>query len=83
MGGERPHVTITVGLADLRELRGSAELHDVGPVPVEVARRIACDASIVRAVMAGPSEPLDLGRRTPLVSAAPVLVTPAWSPSKS
>jgi hypothetical protein len=70
VGGERPHVTITVGLADLRELQGSAELDHTGPVPVEVARRIACDASIVRAVMAGPSEPLDLGRRTPLVSAA-------------
>ena len=63
-------MTITVGLADLRELQGSAELDHTGPVPVEVARRIACDASIVRAVMAGPSEPLDLGRRTPLVSAA-------------
>jgi Domain of unknown function (DUF222)/HNH endonuclease len=70
VGGERPHVTITVGLADLRELQGSAELDHTGPVPVEVARRIACDVSIVRAVMAGPSEPLDLGRRTPLVSAA-------------
>jgi 5-methylcytosine-specific restriction protein A len=70
VGGERPHVTVTVSAEALRDLEGSAELDHAGPVPVEVARRIACDASIVRAVMAGPSEPLDLGRRTPLVSAA-------------
>jgi HNH endonuclease len=31
---------------------------------------VACDASIVRAVISGPSEPLDLGRRTPLISSA-------------
>ncbi len=30
---------------------------------------MACDASITRVVMAGPSEPLDVGRRTPVVSA--------------
>jgi hypothetical protein len=70
VGGERPHVTITVSAEALRDMQGSAELEHVGPVPIEVARRIACDASMVRAVMAGPSEPLDLGRRTPAVSAA-------------
>ena len=59
-----------MSLEALRDLEGSAELDHVGPVPVEVARRIACDASIVRAVMAGGSEPLDVGRRTPVVSAA-------------
>jgi hypothetical protein len=70
VGGERPHVTITVSAEALRDMQGSAELDHVGPVPIEVARRLACDASIVRAVMAGPSEPLDIGRRTPIVSAA-------------
>ena len=39
----------------------------MGPVDPEVARRIACDASIRRIVMAGRSEPLDVGRRTPVV----------------
>jgi hypothetical protein len=41
-----------------------------GPVPGEVARRVACDASVMRVVMAGTSEPLDVGRRTALISAA-------------
>ena len=70
VGGERPHVTVTIGVEALRDLRSSAELDHVGPVRPEVARRLACDASIVRVVMAGPSEPLDVGRRTPVISPA-------------
>ena len=79
VAGERPHITLTVGVETLRELRASAaaveadakaELDQAGPVPPEVARRLACDASILRVVMAGPSEPLDVGRRTPVVSPA-------------
>ena len=70
VGGERPHVTITVSLEEMRDMQGSAELDHVGPVPVEVARRLACDASIVRVVTAGPSEPLDLGRMTRVPSSA-------------
>ena len=66
VGGERPHVTVTVSLEALRDLRGICRARPRRTRPLEVARRIACDASIVRAVMAGPSEPLDLGRRTPL-----------------
>jgi HNH endonuclease/Domain of unknown function (DUF222) len=42
----------------------------VGPVPIELARRIACDASVMRVVMAGESEPLDVGRRTAVISPA-------------
>jgi hypothetical protein len=42
----------------------------VGPVRSELARRLACDASLMRVVMNGRSEPLDVGRRTPVVSAA-------------
>lgn len=48
----------------------SGELDHVGPVSASVARRLACDASVMRVVMAGRSEPLDLGRRTPVVSPA-------------
>ncbi len=70
VGGERPHLTVTVSVEALRDLEGSAELENAGPVPVEVARRLACDASIVRVVTAGSSEPLDVGRRTPVVSSA-------------
>lgn len=42
----------------------------MGPVHPEAARQLACDASVMRVVMAGRSEPLDVGRRTPVVSPA-------------
>jgi hypothetical protein len=70
VGGERPYVMVTVSLEELRELEGSAELDHLGLVPVEVARRLACDASVVRGVTAGTSEPLELGRMTRVPSAA-------------
>jgi hypothetical protein len=46
------------------------ELDHVGPVSIETARRIACDASVMRVVLSGRSEPLDVGRRTPVVPPA-------------
>ena len=84
VGGERPHLTITVDLgtltgrppdlepADVGVDRGSrvGELDHVGPVSERLIRRLACDASVMRVVMAGRSEPLDVGRRTPVVSPA-------------
>ncbi len=71
VAGERPHVTLTVDLQALRGLKaGSTELEHTGPVAAEVGRRLVCDASITRVVMAGASEPLDVGRRTPVVSPA-------------
>lgn len=108
VGGERPHVNLTVGLEALaqpeeatdgtaaaEEQRSIAEegpvaaaeegpvaaavsgdrdvlreLDHVGPVGPTVARRLVCDASIRRIVMAGRSEPLDVGRQTPVVPPA-------------
>jgi hypothetical protein len=78
IAGERPHVTVTVGVEALRDVRGSdegvaghpRELDHIGPVHPEAVRRLACDASITRVVMAGRSQPLDVGRRTPVVSPA-------------
>jgi hypothetical protein len=40
------------------------------PVPRVVVERLSCDANVARVVMRGPSEVLDLGRRTRLVSPA-------------
>ncbi|HJP64993.1 MAG TPA: DUF222 domain-containing protein [Actinomycetota bacterium] len=68
VAGERPHVVVTVP-ANALHGGGSAELEEAGPVSAEVARRLACDGSITRVVLSGPSEPLDVGRRTPVVSA--------------
>jgi hypothetical protein len=67
VAGERPHLTVTVDAAALAEGRGAAEADHVGPVPIGTARRLACDASAMRVVMAGRSEPIDVGRRTPVV----------------
>lgn len=73
VGGERPHVTVTV---DLQMLEGRlpppgsvAELEDAGPISSEAARRLACDASVSRVITRGSSEPLDVGRRTQVVPA--------------
>jgi hypothetical protein len=71
VAGERPHVTVTVGADAIQGGPGEpGELDHVGPVHAETARRLACDASVMRVVMAGRSEPLDVGRRTPVVSPA-------------
>ena len=81
VAGERPHVTVTVGTDALRGGAGVAspdgagpqarsELDHVGPVSPETARRLACDASLMRVVMDGRSEPLDVGRRTAVVPPA-------------
>jgi hypothetical protein len=68
IGGERPHVTLTVGLETLRgRSDGSRELARTGPVSIEAARRLACDATVSRVLTMGCSEPLDVGRRTPVV----------------
>jgi len=77
VAGERPHITVTVDAASLNEAEPTGrepeskrrELEHTGPVEVAMVRRMACDASITRVVMAGPSEPLDVGRRTPVISA--------------
>jgi hypothetical protein len=71
VGGERPHVTVTVSAETLARTSAEAgELDHAGPVPREIARRLACDASVMRVVMAGRSEPLDVGRRTSVIAPA-------------
>ncbi|MGH2557072.1 MAG: DUF222 domain-containing protein [Actinomycetota bacterium] len=69
IAGERPHVTVTVDLEALEGRSGVSEFDHTGPILPEVARRIACDASIARVITRGRSEPLDVGRRTPVVPA--------------
>ena len=68
VAGERPHLVVTVDPQALQgDSAGRAELDDVGPVDHSVARRVGCDAAIIRVVARGRSEPLDVGRRTPVV----------------
>jgi hypothetical protein len=84
VAGERPHLTVTVPVDVLANAPAigsdpepidpstgaGSELDHVGPVDVQTARRLACDASVMRVVMSGRSEPLDVGRRTPVVPPA-------------
>jgi hypothetical protein len=65
-GGLPPQVVVTMTLDQLRgEMEGCAEIAGsaVGePISASTARRIACDAGIIPAVLGGASEILDLGR---------------------
>ena len=62
-GGQRPHLTITIPLADLTEESGTADLDTTGGlVTAAAARRTACDANIIPIVLGAHSEPLDIGR---------------------
>jgi hypothetical protein len=56
-GGEKPHITVTMRLDDL-----SATLNAGQPISAEAARRLACDANIIPAVLGGNGQPLDIGR---------------------
>jgi hypothetical protein len=70
VAGERPHITVTVDLPTLRGLEANgAELEHAGSIAAEVARRLGCDGSIRRVVLGPRSEPLDVGRATPVVPA--------------
>jgi hypothetical protein len=79
VGGERPHVVVTMDLESLLGRSGGkartgsggsdlrTELADTGPITADTARRIACDAEITRVITGPGSEPLELGRKTKVV----------------
>jgi hypothetical protein len=68
VAGERPHVTLTVGVETLKGLTDApCELEHVGPTARETAEMLLCDCSVARVVLGGRSEPLDIGRKTPVV----------------
>jgi uncharacterized protein DUF222/HNH endonuclease len=62
-------MTVTVDLRALWGDPGRSELEHAGPVHPQFIRRLACDAAITRVVMGPESEPLDVGRTTPVVPA--------------
>ena len=67
VAGERPHLSVVVDAEVLAGGGGRSELFHTGAIHPEVARRLGCDASLTRVVMAGDSQVLDVGRRTPVV----------------
>jgi Domain of unknown function (DUF222)/HNH endonuclease len=68
--GEKPHLLVTVPLQMLREGVGAGLLDGAGVLDAASARRLACDATIIPAVLGTHSEPLDLGRASYIVSTA-------------
>jgi hypothetical protein len=67
-GGDPIQVAVTVPLAMLRDQIGAATLDDGTLVSPASARRLACDAAIIPAVLGTASQPLDVGRQRRLVT---------------
>jgi hypothetical protein len=61
-GGQRPHVTVTIGLDELRRGIGAGCLDFGGPIDAGTLRMLACEAAIIPAVLGTPSQVLDVGR---------------------
>ena len=64
-GGERHQIVVHVDQCTLNERgAGRCEIEDGPALPIESARRLACDASVVEITEDERGEPLDVGRRT-------------------
>ena len=64
-GGERPQLVLTMTYDQLRDSDGTATLEHTGlPISAGAARRLACDAAVIPAVLGGDGAVLDLGRTT-------------------
>jgi hypothetical protein len=61
-GGDRPQVVVTVDIDHLREETGAATLDDGAVLSPTAARRLACDARILPAVLGSAGQVLDVGR---------------------
>jgi Domain of unknown function (DUF222)/HNH endonuclease len=67
-GGDRPQVVVTIDHDRLRDQVGVGTFDDGSPLSPAEARRIACDAGIIPAVLGGASQALDVGRQSRLVT---------------
>jgi Domain of unknown function (DUF222)/HNH endonuclease len=67
-GGDRPQVVVTIDYDRLRQQVGAGTFDDDSGLSPAAARRLACDASIIPAVLGTASQPLDLGRQSRLVT---------------
>ncbi|NJC84683.1 DUF222 domain-containing protein [Planosporangium mesophilum] len=69
-GGDRPQVVVTVDYDTLRYQVGAATLDDGQLLSAAAARRLACDAAILPAVLDGAGQVLDVGRQQRLFTGA-------------
>ena len=69
-GGDATTVIVTIDIDQLRKEAGVAQVVGGSPITAAEARRLACTAGILPAVLDGRSEVLDLGRKERLFTAA-------------
>jgi Domain of unknown function (DUF222)/HNH endonuclease len=69
-GDIKPHVTVTVALADLTAGTGTGLLAHGATLSAGAIRRLACDANVIPLVLGGNSEPLDVGTEERFVNRA-------------
>jgi hypothetical protein len=67
-GGDPVQVVVTMPVRTLQEQVGHATLDDGTRLSPAAARRLACDAGVIPAVLGGASQPLDVGRQRRLVT---------------
>jgi Domain of unknown function (DUF222)/HNH endonuclease len=70
VGGQRPHLAVTVSMATLANQPGSpaADLEWAQPIPAETARRLACDAAITPVLLGSESEQPQAGQTSRSIS---------------
>jgi hypothetical protein len=67
-GGDRPQVIVTINYEALRRQVGAGTFDDGSNLSPAAARRLACDAGIIPAILGSTSQPLDVGRQSRLVT---------------
>jgi hypothetical protein len=70
VGGQRPHLAVTVSMATLANQPGSpaADLEWAQPIPAETARRLACDAAITPVFLGSESNQPRADKTTRVIS---------------
>ena len=70
VGGQRPHLAVTVSIATLANQPGSpaAELEWAQPIPAETARRLACDAAVTPVFLGSESDQPRADKTTRVIS---------------
>jgi hypothetical protein len=67
-GGDRPQVVVTIDFESLRDQVGAGTFDDGSHLSPAAARRLACDAGIIPAVLGTASQVLGVGRRSRLAT---------------
>ena len=69
-GGDRPQLSVTIDFEQLRRQLGGATLDTGERLTSAQARRLACDAQLLPALLGGQGQVLDVGRSRRLINGA-------------